>query len=85
MSDQEVTLGEVYRALKRQDSVLEEIRVEVRATNGTVGRHETRISLLEAAAPKDESPSKSRTGLTLSLTGGTAVALWELIKKAFNL
>lgn len=95
MSEHEVTLGEVYRALKRQDSVLDEIKVEVKKTNGTVGKHETRISLLEAAsdataratadaaarAAADSVPIKTRTGLTLTLTGGGAVALWEFIKR----
>ena len=86
MSDHEVTLGEVYRTLKRQDSVLDEIREEVKKTNGTVGKHETRISLLEAAAIKPPEESKpKRTGLTLTLSAGGAIGAWEVIKKVFGI
>lgn len=85
MSEHEVTLGEVYRTLKRQDSVLDGILLEVRKTNGTVGRHETRISLLEARAQSDDPPKPKRTGLTLTLSAGGAIGAWEVIKKVFGL
>jgi hypothetical protein len=45
MSD--VTLGEVFRLIQAQSQDIAEIKHDVKAQNGKVSDHETRISVLE--------------------------------------
>lgn len=86
MSEHEVTLGEVYRAV---------LRVEHQAilTNGRLQKVEQRqagdlqrldglderVDKIEMRVPDE--PKPKRTGLTLTLTRGSAIGIWELIKK----
>lgn len=89
MSDHEVTLGEVYRAV---------LRVETQAllTNGRLQKVEQRqtgdlqrldglderVDRIESRIPDE--PKPKRSGLTLTLTGGSAIGVWELVKKVIE-
>jgi hypothetical protein len=56
MSD-EVTLGEVFRLIQAQSQDLSEIKFDVKAQNGKVADHETRISVLEDRIGAAKPPS----------------------------
>lgn len=47
MDERDITLGEVYRLLQRQEEQLGQILIETKKTNGNVIRHEARLDGLD--------------------------------------
>lgn len=93
MAESEVTLGEVYRAVLR-------VEVQALKTNGRLQLVEQkqavgferldavddRLDRLEKVdPPKPDDAPKKRTGLTVSISGASAVAAWEVAKKLLGL
>ena len=91
MADDEqgrVTIGEVYRMLLRQNATLEEIRRQVTLTNGTVGRQDIRIGILESWRDGNaDTISKGplvKVGIGGTVLGGLGVKLIEMIGKVMG-
>jgi len=89
MPDSDVTLGELFRLIQAQGEAhkrqgqeqsadLQEIKAEVKATNGSVADLKTRVTVLEANANKDISARVAGGGGLLAALGGL---LWELWKR----
>jgi hypothetical protein len=81
MADSEVTNGELARLIQSQGGTLKEIRDDVRAQNGSIAKHETRISVLEERIgnlkEKDPAARYGALGAILAAAGGIA---WHWIK-----
>jgi hypothetical protein len=73
MSEEQVSLGEVYRLCQR-------IEMQVRATNGQVQNHGLRLAVLEdrgTQATKD--PTARNTGLGAVIAAAGAL-IWQWVK-----
>jgi hypothetical protein len=76
--EQDITTGEIYRLLLKQSADITEIKADVKAQNGKVAGHETRLTVLE-----DRSPGRAG-GIS---GGGVAAAVTLLLeggKKLFG-
>lgn len=71
MDREEPTLGELHRTLQRIErehgAVLVEIREQTTKTNGTVGRHEERLRVVERDIGRMQ---QQRAGVMQALAGG---------------
>lgn len=71
MDREEMTAGEMYRLLQRIErdhgAMLSEIREQTIKTNGTVGRHEERIRVVERDVGRMQ---QQRAGVMQALAGG---------------
>lgn len=72
-----ITLGEVYRLLQTQSVDLAEIKRDVKAQNGTVSGHETRITVLEERVPGSGGKQGAVAG---GIVAAVAVAI-ELLRQ----
>ena len=73
MAGDDVTLGEVYRLLQAQSADITEIKTDVKAQNGKVAAHETRIAVLEER-------SGTRGAVAGGFVGAAATAIAEAVR-----
>ncbi len=71
-ADDRIMLGEVYRMCQR-------IEAKVDHTNGSVRRHETRISILEDRAQQTKDPTARYTGLGAAVAAAGAL-IWKWVQ-----
>lgn len=72
-SEQDITLGEIHRLLL-------EVRADVKLQNGTVNRHETRLTLLESR----EADARQAGGKWGAIAGGAITGIVYVINAIFS-